>query len=153
MSPYFQSLRYCSCSSNKISGRKCDHVRMGLPLYELEQVILPYAKLTRAGFSLRISLLQICGSDPDAFCASDRNRRHGDLVAQVQAEVPATPNNAALNEVGFVHRFCVTDNWLLLGHSFSHLRIFHTSLMRFCDSSTKKHLASRQTGDPVLREG
>ena len=126
---------------------------MGLPLYELEQVILPYAKLTRAGFSLRISLLQICGSDPDAFCASDRNRRHGDLVAQVQAEVPATPNNAALNEVGFVHRFCVTDNWLLLGHSFSHLRIFHTSLMRFCDSSTKKHLASRQTGDPVLREG
>lgn len=25
--------------------------------------------------------------------------------------------------------------------------------MRFCDSSTKKHLASRQTGDPVLREG
>ena len=43
------------------------------------------------------------------------------LVAQVQAEVPATPNNAALNEVGFVHRFCVTDNWLLLGPSFSHL--------------------------------
>lgn len=43
LSPYFQSLRYCSCSSNKISGRKCDHVRMGLPLYELEQVILPCA--------------------------------------------------------------------------------------------------------------
>lgn len=35
LSPCFQSLRYCSCSSNKISGRKCDHVRMRPRFYEL----------------------------------------------------------------------------------------------------------------------
>ena len=137
LSPFFQSLavvppvKYgwtvtmceCGCVCMNSSKLFC-HAHM--------------SKLTPTGFSCRISYLQIFGSDPDVFCATDRNRRHWMPKGYTELSTDlggasASWDSGHTKQCGSqrgriraqekldswqIHRFCVSDNWLLLGPLF-----------------------------------
>ncbi len=71
LSPFFQSLAVVPPVKYGRTVTKCE---CGCVCNSNKLFCHAHTKLTPAGFSCRISYLQIFGSDPDVFC--DRNRRH-----------------------------------------------------------------------------